>query len=209
MNFWKRRLPLALTVIYGLAGFAMQIIPALNGYRDIQNSWMPILFGFSIAIGVASLTKYHFTKMRRQPDERVYSIITFVSLVIMAVAGLVGMAKEGGTLSVLFQNMYDYVYVPLQATIFSLLAFYITSAAYRAFKVSEWISTLLLISGFIVMLGRVAFGPLMVFGKLSEWIMAVPTVAAMRGLLIGIGLGIMATAIKIILGIERSYLGGE
>jgi len=209
MNFWKRRLPLALTVIYGLLGFTLQIVPAFKGFLDIQNMWMPIIFGFSIIIGVASLTKYHATKIRREPEERLFSIITFASLILMAVVGLIGMPQQAGFFKSFYQNLFNYVYVPLQATIFSLLAFYITSAAYRAFKVSEWISTLLLVSGFIVMLGRVAFGPFMIFGELSEWIMAVPTVAAMRGLMIGIGLGIMATAIKIILGIERSYLGGE
>jgi hypothetical protein len=58
------------------------------------------------------------------------------------------------------------------------------------------------------MLGRVAFGPLMIFGEVTNWLMLIPNTAAMRGIMIGVGLGMVATAIKIMLGIERSYLGG-
>jgi hypothetical protein len=190
-------------------GFILQLVPAFKSFLDIQNQWMTILFGFAIVIGVASLTKYHFKKIRQKPEERIFSYITFSSLIVMAVATLFGMKAETGIFNALYKNLFDYVYVPLDATIFSLLAFYITSAAFRAFKASSWLSTLLLFAGGIVMLGRVAFGPLMVFGELTQWIMSVPTVAAMRGIKIGIGLGMMATSIKIILGIERSFLGGE
>jgi hypothetical protein len=40
-----------------------------------------------------------------------------------------------------------------------------------------------------------------------EWIYYYPNVAGARSIMIGIGLGIFATSIRYVLGIERSYIG--
>jgi len=42
----------------------------------------------------------------------------------------------------------------------------------------------------------------------QDWIMNVPQNAAKRAVLMGAALGVMATGLRVILGIERSYLGG-
>jgi hypothetical protein len=66
------------------------------------------------------------------------------------------------------------------------------------------------------MLGRVPIGDQMTaflpaqirFGAVQDWIMNVPQNAAKRAVLMGAALGVMATGLRVILGIERSYLGG-
>jgi hypothetical protein len=105
-------------------------------------------------------------------------------------------------------NLYTSVIVPLQSTMFALLAFFIASAAYRAFRARTLEATLLLIAAIIVMLGRVPLGEAL-WDKLpliSDWIMDVPQTAAKRGIFIGTYLGAVAMSIRIILGIERTYL---
>ena len=66
------------------------------------------------------------------------------------------------------------------------------------------------------MLGRVPIGEFLAIPlgehrisipAISTWILDVPNLAAKRGILIGVGLGMTATALKILLGIERTYLG--
>ena len=103
---------------------------------------------------------------------------------------------------------------------FSLLAFFIASAAYRAFIARTFESTLLLIAAILVMLGNTSIGFLLTswipdsfsflhLPKKTEFIMKYPTTAGQRAIMIGAALGIIGSSIRIILGIERSYLGGD
>jgi len=111
----------------------------------------------------------------------------------------------------LFDRIYNRMYVPLQATMFSLLAFYIASAAFRAFRVRTVDAALLAVAAVIVMLGRVPLGEKIWPGlpDITDWIMNVPQLAAKRAILIGAALGAISTGLKILLGIERNYLGSD
>jgi hypothetical protein len=105
----------------------------------------------------------------------------------------------------------------MQSTMFSLLAFFIASAAFRAFRIRTVEAGLLAAAALIVMLGRVPIGnvatqwlpePVRLLA-MQEWIMEIPQNAAKRAILIGAALGVMATGLRVILGIERSYLSGS
>ena len=63
-----------------------------------------------------------------------------------------------------FKWMFTYMVAPMQATMFALLAFYVASASYRAFRIRNFEATLLLVSGIIIMLGRVPLG-----SAISSW----------------------------------------
>jgi hypothetical protein len=121
--------------------------------------------------------------------------------------------KEGSLFDWIFQNMF----VPLDATMFSLLAFYIASAAFRAFRARSFEATALLISGCIVMIGRVPLGEqlsvaiggfTLSFSSVASWILNNPNAAAQRGILLGVLLSMVAISLRIIFGIERTYMGG-
>jgi hypothetical protein len=114
-----------------------------------------------------------------------------------------------GLQSTMFRAFFDNVLIPIFATMFSLLAFFIASAAYRAFRARNVMATLLLLAALIVMLRFNPYlGPLSDYmPKASNWLMNVPNLAAQRAIIIGVGLGIVATALKVILGIERGYMG--
>ncbi|MEW6411558.1 MAG: hypothetical protein AB1483_03690 [Candidatus Zixiibacteriota bacterium] len=114
-----------------------------------------------------------------------------------------------GLRSTMFVAFFDNILIPIFATMFSLLAFFIASAAYRAFRARNLMATLLLMAALVVMMRfNPYFGPISPYlSDASNWLMNVPNLAAQRAIIIGVGLGIVATALKVILGIERGYMG--
>ena len=126
-------------------------------------------------------------------------------------------------INIMLQVMFDGVFKPAQSTMFALLAFFVASASFRAFRIKSKEAGLLMFSAFIVMLGNVPLGNMLsnffsyipLIGKfldiaaIKEWIMAYPSSAAQSAILIGAMLGYISSSLKIIFGVERSHLGGE
>ncbi len=131
---------------------------------------------------------------------------------------IMGVYNEGGA----FWWMYEYWFKPLQQTTFAMLAFYVASAAFRAFRAKNIESVLLLGTAFVILLGRTFIGTWLTAGlpdegfwsffqipNLTGWIMSVFNTAGNRAIAIGIALGIASTSLKVIFGIDRSYLGSS
>ena len=210
MLFWQRTLPVLITFVFGIALVLQYYVPhpASENFLQEISVWNQIIAGFAIVLGVGSLLSTHYLKIKHQESGWGYSGVLFVSMFVMFGAGLWAEGKAEGTV---FGWLYDYVLVALQGTMFSLLAFFVASAAYRAFRARTLEATILLSAAVIVMAGRVPLGEYLLpgIGQISDWIMNVPNTAAQRGLLIGVSLGGIAISIKIIFGIERAYLGGR
>ncbi|MBD3367920.1 MAG: hypothetical protein GF405_07095 [Candidatus Eisenbacteria bacterium] len=207
----RRQLPLALCFIAGTFMAVQYFIPhpvVQDSYERLL-SWLQTLLAFAFLLGTVSLIRMHYHKIKNRAEDRGFSWVTLIGLAAMIGLGFFHPEHNapGGWFDLVFQN----VQVPVEATMFSLLAFYIASAAFRAFRARTLEATLLLVAACIVMLGRVPLGDLIYEGipSATQWILNVPNVAAKRGIMIGVGLGMMATALKIVLGIERAWMGGR
>jgi hypothetical protein len=192
--------------------------------NEFRSSVLRIVVAFSLVLGIGSIIRHHLEKIRRKRENWQYSYVTLITLIVTAIIGLFGGIEANGILPTRFvfpltnytfrfdiQTLYSNIMVPLAATMFSLLAFFMTSAAYRAFRARTVEATILLFSAFVVMLAAVPLTANIIpkIPYFSEWILTVPNTAAKRGLNFGIALGSMATSLKIILGIERGWLGGR
>jgi len=187
---------------------------------DRYTEWVPVIGAFALLLGVGSLTRLHSHKIKRKAQNWPYSWAVLLPLYLVPVFALILPQGMGGGITESMggdrtsPGVFDFAYlniqVPIQSTMFSLLAFYIASAAFRAFRAKSALATLLLLSAVVVMLGQVPSGELIGdwFPKIGLWILRYPNTAAKRAIALGVGFGMLATQLKIIFGVERNWLGG-
>ena len=214
----KRELPLLITASVGLFMILSFFVPhqLVSVPADFLQSCAIIVVAFGYVLGGANVLKLNADAVYKRTPGWPFKAILVLSL-LATVA--IGAAEGPGFLNPgkVSKWIYDMLYSPMQSTMFALLAFYIASAAFRAFRIRTVEAGLLAVAALIVMLGRVPIGSLvtswmptwMQLPTMQEWIMEVPQNAAKRAILIGAALGVMATGLRVILGIERAYLSGE
>lgn len=201
-----------------LVGGVLMIIQYFIPHRisqdifDNYTIWIPIIGAFALVLGVGSLTRLHGHRVRNRAPNWPYSLAVIVPIYLMPIFALLLPTSVGGGMEApsVFNFAFMHIQVPIQSTMFSLLAFYIASAAFRAFRAKSLLATVLLLTAVIVMMGQVPIGELLGswFPKLGLWIIDFPNNAAKRAIGLGVGFGSLATQLKIIFGVERNWLGG-
>lgn len=204
---FRKRLPILACFIFGVFGLIQYFSPhplVVSSYTTVLD-WVQTIFAFTLLVGVLSIFQIHIKRISRKEKFWGYSIVTLAAITVMAVAGFSGGTDKG----TVFVWMFDNVQVPMQSTVFSLLAFFVATAAYRGFRLRNIEAGILLASALVIMLGRIPVGGLIseFIPETADWILTVPSMSAKRAVLIGIGLGSITTALRVILGVERSYLG--
>lgn len=224
----RRRIPLFITFITGMVLLIAYFVPH-QPFRTLNESFSDYIASiavFAFILGGGSLLKIHLKRIAGRTGDWKYSIVTVAGFVITLVIGLLKVGNPAGIRGEVvgpgstLKFIFDGVYTPLSATMFSLLAFFVASASYRAFRARTKEATVLLIAASIILVGRTPLGyyltawlpPSLTFlqiPNLANWIMAWPNTAGQRAIMIGIALGVAATSLRIIFGIERNYLGQE
>jgi hypothetical protein len=230
--FFRLQLPLVFAFVVGFLTvftyFFTERAVVLKGAVGGIEQYMIIVAGFALLLGVVNVFQSNVRKIERRESGWPFALTLLLGLVVMGLFGVLGAARVGGPFEGItelpngsptpFQWMTTVFFTPLQATMFSLLAFYIASAAFRAFRVRNVEATILLSAAMVVMLGRIPFGEYLfsfVHGgttwlpRFTEWLMQNPNSAAQRGIMIGAALGAASLSLRVILGVERSYLGLE
>jgi hypothetical protein len=229
----KRTIPL---IIAAVAGYVMVIaffVPPMISWRETAEEWFNILAAVAMILGGASILGMHLRKVSDQRRGWGFSVVTLAGFFITLYFGMfkIGVppmrdypdrAWSGDYIEqgAPFWWTFAYIIVPITATMFALLAFYVASAAFRAFRAKNLEASLLLGTAFIILLGRSYAGTVLTgwvpdeyaaltLPGLTDTIMGVFNTAGQRAIMIGIALGIAATSLKILLGIDRSYLGSK
>jgi hypothetical protein len=231
----KRTVPLLITALGGFVLIVAYFIPFTQGWGETVAVWFDVLAAIAFVLGGGNLLKIHLRKVSDRVAGWGYSLIVLGSFVLTLGIGLLkvgvnpspqypdvawsGYYSDVGTP---FWFFYEYAFQPLTATMFAMLAFYIASAAFRAFRAKNLEAILLLGTAFIILLGRTFAGVALTgwipedsvlaglrVENLTVYIMAVFNTVGNRAIMIGIALGIVSVSLKVLLGVDRSYLGKE
>jgi len=218
---WRRPLIVICTFLggcfYAFEFFLPPVINPLTAYKaGFSNVWV-VIGAFAMPLGVLNLSLVHGRNIAAKKPGWYNSVVYFAAMAAMITfAFWQQYAKKSVVGAKGFELLFQYSFVPLGATLFSILAFYIVSAAYRAFRISTLEAALMTVAGFIVMLGQVPVGmwlthaipldspyALLRVERISHWILVVVNMAAVRGVLFGAAIGGLAMALRVWLSLER------
>lgn len=194
----------------------------VGGLAQEFRVWVTIIGGFTLGLGVVSITRVNWNVVARRGRDWPYKVITLIAIFVTAIPAVLPASWFPETWASLFGRgtgsifdwLFEHLNAPMMSTMFATLAFYIASAAYRAFRARSAESTILLITACFVMLWRVPMGEAILNqlpGNIPEfmntYIMGGANMAVQRGIIIGAALGAASMSLRIILGIERTYMG--
>jgi hypothetical protein len=228
----RRTIPMLILASAGLLLIVAKFSPFTVSWQETVLGWFNILAAVAFVLGAGNLLAVNLEQISSRRPGWAYAAIT---LFAFAVTLVVGMLKVGAVPNAMhpdihlagahdvpqapFGWIYDYMLVPLTSTMFAMLAFYVASAAFRAFRAKNIEAILLLGTAFIILLSQTAAGMFLtgwipedsVFSFLRLDVMKrgitehIQT-AGMRAITIGIALGVAATSLRLIFGIDKSYL---
>ncbi len=195
----------------------------ITPFVDPVSNWLTIVSAFTVGLGVINLSGVHLKRLTRGGNNALNSGVFFVSAIVMC---FIGILKEEHPYTInkdIFDILFSGALTTLDATMFSIIAFYIVSAAYRAFRVRSTEATILLLTAVLVMMGQIAVGQFITHklpptGALSflrfevsrQWILDIANTAAVRAIGFGLGIGGLAVALRLWLGLERgSYFDSQ
>lgn len=215
----KRLMGVMLVVITLSVGLIVLLSFALENQvlfllRSVFVEWTVIVIAFAVLLGVINVVRVHGQRIQ-QGHGVVFSVVLIVAFIAVFVPGIMPpdavpdrlRTLVGPTGSVV-QFVYQYVQRPLQSTLFSLMAFFVATAAWRAFRIRSAASFTMFIAAVLVLLGSISLavgGGWSLLIEAKDWILSVPVLAGARGILLGIVLGTIVAGLRLLMGVERPY----
>ena len=218
----RREFPLIITFVVGILVILNYVIAGSIPGTEMTfqlitsrylNPWNMIIIAFAVGLASANLFRIHvgyITRKRAGYYNSVAMIASLMTFLIVKTYNTLMTNTPSVGLRAFELKIFNHILVPLGGASFALLAFYLASASYRAFRARSWEAATLLVGAIIVMLGAAPIGALIwnQFPVMQKWLMDVPNVTGQRAIILGAAIGGFATSLRLLLGIDRGYLGG-
>jgi hypothetical protein len=204
----QRDLPVIIAFILGLMVVASQfiVIPGIKDLVSIVIPWGAVMANFVIGLGIVTLTTLHARNIMKQVSGKwVYSVAFLVAMFGWIILGL--FIGRGDTYTFWYSNLNR----ALQDATFSLMGCFVLTALLRAFRARSIETTVLIISVCLSILMRVPIGAAIWSGfpTIGSWILSVPNKAANRAIIMASALGVTVFTLRVFLGREKGFLGGD
>ena len=199
----RKVLPLIAASVCGviiLANYLLKL-PWLDSIASKLLEGGMILATFALLLGLVNLLAFHVRRIYEKKNGIIQSIVLVSAMVITLVIGIVVPASAEQSWA------FNYILYPLQATMGALLVFYAVNAAFRAFRLRNGAAVVLLVSSltFLFLLIPFISGLSPIVPALRNWLVLVPLGAGMRGILLGIALGTITSALRILFLVDHPY----
>lgn len=197
-------IPVSIAIAFGILVLLSQLIKndVLDGIGGVLVEWAALIFAFAVLLGLWNVIAVHIQRLARRDRNAWSSLVILLS----AFAVFITVLPSGGA-SAASSWLFRYAYQPLEASFLALLVFFIATAAYRSLRVRSWETGLFVAAALVVLIGTApiasSISPWLPAAK--EWVLSVPAVAGVRGILLGVALGVIATGLRLLTGIDRPY----
>ena len=168
--------------------------------RDILVEWAVIVAAFALLLGVFNILRVRGQQILRRREGRFYSLVLVFAILVGASPAIL---PEGTLIQETLNHVvFDYIISPLGASLAALVVFTLTLAAFRMLRTRPSVGAVVfLLIVAVVLLGSVFIG----LEGIRGWIVNVPGMAGMRGLLLGVALGTIITGLRVFVASERPY----
>ncbi len=196
---------------------------------------LQIIGALALGLGTYGLVRLHLRNVVQKRTQWGYSVVLLVAFVTMATFSIWNtlaekeLVKKTPFVERGFSILFDFTLVQLDAAMFSLIAFYIFSAAYRAFRIRSVEASILMFTAMVVMIGVVPLGAYISYTLLglpqgpapadadlwtrilhsaglptiANWVLTTLNAPVQRAIEFGVGIGGLAMAIRLWLSLER------
>lgn len=213
----RRTAPLVIVFVVGFLlllsyffNFKISAGTDLKMMASTITNWGVIVAAFAVGLASVNLVRIHSAKIQRMRPGWYNSLALVGTMALFVIVGIYARHNPGNKIAVaLFKNLFDYAYSSFGSAMFAILAFYVASASYRAFRMRSFEASLLLVAAVLVMLGNAPIGALIwsKFPVIGTWLLNVVNMTGQRGIAIGVAIGGFATSMRVLLGFDRGHLG--
>jgi len=201
---FKRFLPTILAMLAGILILLGYLVPLdfLATLRDvILLRWAVVLAAFALIVAYLSLLRVHLLRLTSARRKKFTSLLVVVSalgtLVLVLVQGVEG---------VWTQQVLTSVLIPGESALLALTAVTLIVAGMRILRARRTAGAIVfVVAAGIILLTTVAYSVYPgILGVLRQGVDTLAT-AGMRGIVLGVALGVTLTGLRVLLGIDRPH----